>query len=452
MGSSCSSRSSVHPVQRPIIGVIGGGIGGCCSALQLAKTGNYTVFLLEKNSQLMSESSNVTPGRMGLGFHYADTNTALFYLRSTLEFTKKYGQFRQELARDQKHSLRRGRYFIMKNSGFSVQNILQTYQALKEEYTRLVRDNGCYELFGDPEEFYKILAPREYEQDVCADKVELGLETAEELLDWPKFKESIINQLEENKEKGLLKIKTSAEVTAIDTCSFGGYTLKTHNELMVVDALVNASWYNIGKFNKQLGITDVRKRRNRLKAIATISLPPKMLEAPSMFFCMGAYAMFSNKGNGVGMVTYAPETNIAVSSSQVIEPEFQRLLFGQSVEEKSSKGKAILEGVCQFIPGLKDAEIRKVEFGVIQTFMDEEPTSSSFKIGNLDFLHDPKFGEINKRDYSGVEMPTARYVVNACMKLLYCYDNAVQVVQLINKCFMKTNVNKTKEKTKKNNE
>ena len=107
--------------------VIGGGVGGCCTALALARTQQFQIYLLEKNGELIRESRNATPGRMGLGFHYADKETALYYLHATLEFTRKYGRFRQEVGRSETlHPLRRGRYFILKSSLVPVKEILDT--------------------------------------------------------------------------------------------------------------------------------------------------------------------------------------------------------------------------------------------------------------------------------------------------------------------------------------
>ena len=59
--------------------IIGGGIGGCMAALALAQAG-CKVLLLEKNADLLSGTSNMTPGRMGLGFHYTHAETGLLYL------------------------------------------------------------------------------------------------------------------------------------------------------------------------------------------------------------------------------------------------------------------------------------------------------------------------------------------------------------------------------------
>ena len=68
-----------------------------------------------------------------------------------------------------------------------------------------------------------------------------------------------------------------------------------------------------------------------------------------------------------------------------------------------------------------------MNFGIIQTFMDEDTIDNGFKIGNLDSIHDPLKGGIFKRDYSGVENPLPGYYTNSCMKLLYCFHNAEAV-------------------------
>ena len=72
-----------------------------------------------------------------------------------------------------------------------------------------------------------------------------------------------------------------------------------------------------------------------------------------------------------------------------------------------------------------------VKLGIIQNLMDKDTIDFGFKVGNLDLLHDPHVGGIYKRNYSGVEEPRPGYIINACMKLLYCFDNAEIVKDLI---------------------
>ena len=245
---------------RPTVAIIGGGVGGCCSALELARTGKLNIFLLEKNRELMRESSDATPGRLGLGFHYSDKATALRFLHVTVDFIKRFGRFRQEIARKQSHPLRRGRYFIMKNSLVSVQDILKIYDAIKQEYAKMVRKDPTSEVLGPPDDIYRIMESHEFEENVHIEEVAMGIETAEELLDWPRLREYIINQVTERKENRV-SVMTNTKVVAITARKGGGYILEGLNTYhggaakISADFVVNSSWYNISKFNQLLGIS-----------------------------------------------------------------------------------------------------------------------------------------------------------------------------------------------------
>lgn len=408
------------------VAVIGGGAGGCFTALELVKTGKCKVLIFEKNEEVMIGTSNISPGRMGLGFHYADPNTAVYTLHAALKFTKLYGTCRHEYGRPESHPRRRGRYLIMKNSRVSKEDILKTYDIIKMEYSRMIEEDKSNQLFGPAENLYRVMNLSEYEDDVNMEEVDMGIETAEELLDWTKLRKIILHELTQQEKLGTIEICTQTEVLDLQKRkTTGGYIISTHDikqeyaEQYMVDVVVNSTWYNISKINKMLGVTDV-KRCNRLKNIITIELPEELYDMPSMFFCMGPYCMFSNKGNGVGMMTYALETNIAVTTSDDVEGDFAPIL-----KPAEDKAKKIFDGVCHYVPKLKRSKIVKINSGIVQTLMGKDTFDFGCKIGDLDFIHDPLHGGIFKRDYSGVRTTDhPGYIINACMKLIYCQQNA----------------------------
>lgn len=59
-------------------------------------------------------------------------NKNINYLYATLDFTKRFGTFRQEFKKDPSHPLRRGRYFIMKTSVVPKCEILQSKMNIHE--------------------------------------------------------------------------------------------------------------------------------------------------------------------------------------------------------------------------------------------------------------------------------------------------------------------------------
>ena len=47
----------------------------------------------------------------------------------------------------------------------------------------LIWSAKSYEVFGRPGDFYRVLEPWEFEEDVATEEIEMGIETAEELPD-----------------------------------------------------------------------------------------------------------------------------------------------------------------------------------------------------------------------------------------------------------------------------
>lgn len=63
----------------------------------------------------MLGTSNRTPGRAGLGFHYIHLETGLLYLNATLKVIKAYPGCMRGSGQGDDHFMRHGLYFIMKD-------------------------------------------------------------------------------------------------------------------------------------------------------------------------------------------------------------------------------------------------------------------------------------------------------------------------------------------------
>ena len=418
--------------------VIGGGVGGCCTALELSDAG-FTVEIVEKELDLMKRSSDATPGRMGLGFHYSDLSTACFYLHATVRFTRLFGHFRDAVEKPLNHPLRRGRYFILKSSKVPPDYILEIYEGIRQEYTKLVIEDPKNEVYGPPDKLFRLMDPKEFAGDVPPEIVEYGVETAEELLDWVGFREHILQKINERRCVNQIQVHLATEVKRIHRLRDNTYSIdcvaRTKGKRsasfqfsLVTGRLVNSTWQNIAALNTTCGLR-AAPRLNRVKAIATIQLPPEMEDTPSMFFCMGPHCMFSNKGRGIGMITYAPVTNIGFSTSEIMPLKLESILSNLTADEKKrAYGESILKGASRYIPKLAAAKILKVETGVVQTYLKGDHFQYDFVMGDTDFIHDPSSpARIHCRDYSGIEILAPGFVVNACMKLLFCDDNAKAV-------------------------
>lgn len=431
------------------IAIIGGGIGGLLAALELADAG-YSVIIIERKEYFAEGTSNGTPGRMGQGFHYIHKETAKKCLLETINFVKKFDSKIHLTIGDgqeENHFLKRGRYFITKDSLFDKEKILETYKFIQEEYRKLCEIDPANQVFGDPDNLFRILDVSEYENDVDMGKVACGIETAEHLLNWPKFREYLIEQVEQN--KNIRKVvnceikKISYEPETQAHVLFGVDKDGTSNYQIEANFVVNATWEYVQEITRRAGlIIDVpesQKRTNRLKILAEVLLPETLKNRNSMFFCMGAHCMFSNMGDGQGYLTYAPVTNFMKSTAITVPRDMVRYLNANDdplqedecretdeITKNSKKyGEEIIKGVAQYIPEMSKAQLRNVKFGVVITKGDV----------NI-FDHSSSF---HKRNYSGLESGNfpLGWINNSSMKLLFAYGNAVELVKIAEEHFSK---------------
>lgn len=431
------------------VGIIGGGIGGAETARLLAKKG-YKVIIFDGNPELLLGSSNVTPGRQGLGFHYTGIETAITLLRKTIEFKREFGfdEHGQPIPNfsigqnDENPALREGEYYIVKGSLFDKNKILATYEALAQEYAALVQEDPKNEVFGPPSEFYRILAREEYEQHVNADIVDVAVRTKEELLNWPEFRKRLLAQLLDKKHLITVYTNTSVKGFAFDSSS-NQYTITAAQSfeggtsrpiLASVDYVVNAAWGGAEKLTNDAGYGPPKDgRTQRLKVLAEVETPQELIHQNSKFFCMGPHCMYSNMGwnaekqKFISLMSYAPKTNIQ-SSTAIELPKAMALYLKpdrtpdedaelQEIIQEQQFAQHIVGGVAKYIPAMKNANILGLRFGIVKT------------TGTVDiFDHNSPFHE---RNYSGVEEFVLGFIVNAPMKLLYGPNNAKLVTRLI---------------------
>jgi predicted Ser/Thr protein kinase len=405
--------------------VVGGGAAGIGAALEIAERG-YQVQLIEKN-QLGTGSSGRNPGRMGHGFHYEDFDTAKMYLRASIQVQRKYPRYLIGIEKDFSHPIRHGRYFITKDSKPTPQKILETYEKIKQEYIRLIEEDPGNEVFGPPDNFYRVLTAPEYENDVAEGVVAVGVETAEHLFDWQSFLKDIKQAIIDNPKINLL------EETEVLEFQRGGQGEPKFNVLIKnkssgekgfisTDFIVNSTWENIEELNTGLGIKMMPEQRtNRLKSLLIVELPESLREKNSMFFCMGQHCMYSNLGNGDAMMTFAKLTNMEFSSDLVLSENAIRLLsHGASHEEAQGIAQDMLTGVATYIPDMAKAKIKDLKFGIVQT---------AGKLTSSD-LSDPSNG-FNKRDYDGIREEEVGLISNPCIKLFYFIRNGEKVADLV---------------------
>ncbi len=424
---------------KPSIVIIGAGAAGFQTALKLASQ-EYAVVLIEKNV-LCSGATGNNPGRMGHGFHYIDINTALAYLRASVQVQRAYPDYLIGDASLSNDPLRHGRYFIMKDSKAPKDDILKTYQAIQTEYQRLCTldidsETGLSEnqVFGAPESFFRILEYEEDYQFVNRDIVDIGIETSECLFRWETFVADIRGKLEAHPNITLREHANVSHITrnGLDEPRFTIHVDTQDGPLVLkTDYIVNSTWSEIQSLNDQIGLRMVPgERTNRLKALLVLKLPDSLKQSHSMFFCMGEHCMVSNMGDGEAMATFAKLTNLEASTELSMSDKAQRFLNGGATEaEKRTIAEEMLDGISHYIPEMTGAEIVDVKFGVVQTA----------GLLTLEDLSDPSHS-FHKRDDTCIRSAQIGVISNPCMKLFYFIQNGEIVAEMIDKHVVATEV------------
>lgn len=404
--------------------IIGAGAGGIGAALALADKG-YNVKLIERNT-LGSGSSGRNPGRMGHGFHYADEETAVAYLKASIKVQKKYPGF--TIHEDKVDSpLRHGRYMIVKNSNPPKEVILACYEKIKQAYAKLVAEDPTNEVFGPPEKFYRILDPSEYSKDVNMDIIDVGIETNERIFKWDEFSKHIRKVIEAHPNIEMVE-HTCVDKIYRNKEGESRFSLLLNKdgqqETVETDFIVNSTWENIELLNADLGINmPAGQRTNRLKTLCVVKLPEALKGKNSMFICMGQYGMVTIRDDDTAEMTFAKVTNIEACTGLSLTANSQRLLDGGATPlEIQSIGQQIIDGVSQYIPEMKHAKIITVKFGIVQT-----PGEL-----HLNQLSDPNH-QFNKRSDHCVRGEQIGLISNPCVKLFYFLDNGEIVLDLIEK-------------------
>ncbi len=403
------------------IAIIGGGIAGCTTALELAKLG-HEVTILEQEPDILLGTSARTPGRMGLGYHYFDPETAQTYMRHTIGFMREYPDC--FLGEEDTPYLQDGRYFVVKDSLVPAQDLMASYSEISSTYEEMCQLDPSNKIFHTTH-LHRVLRTDEFSSDVAMDKVAFAIETKEHLLDWKKFDSRLRREISSYPN---ITIKTNFEVEKVSAKDGVGFVLSSKVKEEAFDYVVNCAWQNIERLNEELGIghahaekeDEDKKVTSRLKLLAEVELPPELHDKHSMFFCVGPHAMFSNLGGGIGRITYAPITNLGTTSESEMPELWQRWLSsGLEAAEVEQYGSEIVAGVSKYIPAMSGAKVRAVIPGIVKSK------------GGVD-LHDPK-SPFHKREYSGVEEQQVGWVDNSAMKLFYCLDNAKEVAEIIRK-------------------
>jgi len=201
--------------------VIGGGLFGCCVAIELAKSG-HEVDLIEEQGDIMTQASRVNHNRIHLGYHYIRSiETAEQSIEGLLSFMFNFGnavkcQFSNY-------------YAIAKhNSKTSPEKFLEFCDNVGISYNEGYPDNE----FLDPT------------------KLEACYRVPEPVFDYSQLKKMVGDYLSKTK----VNLQLNTICSNLKKQPNGTFLVKTTRAEKVYDVVINASYVNFNTINEWLGI------------------------------------------------------------------------------------------------------------------------------------------------------------------------------------------------------
>ncbi|MFI5205075.1 MAG: FAD-dependent oxidoreductase [Flavobacteriales bacterium] len=206
------------------VAIAGGGLFGCCIAIELAKSG-YRIDLIEEQPDIMMEASRVNHNRIHLGYHYLRSiETAEQSLEGLLSFMFNFGnavkcQFPNYYAIAKHKSKTSPAEFIAfcNNVGISYDDAYPAPELL--DPTQL---QACYRV-------------------------------PEPIFDYEALKKIVREYLVRNK----VNVHVGTPVTGIVKQKDGAYSVKTASDTKVYDVVINSTYKNFNTINNWLGIEPI---------------------------------------------------------------------------------------------------------------------------------------------------------------------------------------------------
>lgn len=363
--NSILNKEIVIDPARKKIAIIGAGIAGCCTALELAKRG-FSVILFEKNESLLSGTSNSTPGHLDVGFQYQNKKTAISCLAAVIRFIRKFNEDAFVVGNEDNNLplLMQSNFFITSSGISEHAQVQRLLKILQEEYIHLIKLDPENRVFGEPEAFFIPMSVDAYKDSVNLDKVYYGFTMVQRTLNWPKFKTYIIEQITAFEKQGMIAVHTQNAVSHIARHGFEFAVHTKHqttNTTYLADTVVVAAWQGTQAINNASQLPNIATTHS-IKAMVTIKIASQYIEnyLKSTFFCHDPSCSVTNvgkdeEGNYIFHILNIASHLAVIQPDQEIPEDWVRCLDGcATLEEQTKHAAAIVAVASEFTPWLKE--------------------------------------------------------------------------------------------------
>jgi glycine/D-amino acid oxidase-like deaminating enzyme len=340
------------------VGILGGGLQGCCTALSLAARG-IDVTLFDRNDRLLSRAAVANEGKIHLGYMYANDashSTARLMMQGALAFAPFFSRH-LGLVPDAMTVSRPAAYVVHRDSQRSPAQVSQ-YLATIHALVREVSDgrNGAY-FSRDLADELRMWTSAEREREFDPAVALAAYDTPEVAID-PVALASAVRERVAAEPR--IEIRTGHEVLSVGDAdgrfdvqlSSAGGKLRER-----FDHIVNALWDGRFAINEQRGLRPNRPWLHRLKYGVSFRLPAGTRMPPSATFVSGPFGEVVSYDDGLTYLTWYPVCLQGISSN-VAPPEWPTY---PAEPLRSQLLEGTLRAMAEFMPSLRALDPRGLE-------------------------------------------------------------------------------------------
>lgn len=371
------------------VGILGGGLQGCCAALALAERG-VEVTLFDRNDQLLSRTAVANEGKVHLGYMYANDpsySTARMMINGALAFAPFFARHLGAAA----ESLGVSQPAAYAVHGDTQRNVDQVSEYLATVHSMIVdaadgRPNAYFgkDIGQSPRPWSRAERDAEFDCDI----VVAAFESPEVAINPVALAQALRERVHADRHIEVRLAHTVLSVEDIErpvvVTGDAGRTARHR-----FDHVVNALWDGRLAVDGTLGLRPDRPWLHRLKYGVSFYLPEHARKPPSATFVSGPLGEVVRYQDGLIYLTWYPTCLLAVSRD-ITPPDW--ITYPQE-PDRSAIARGTLKAMAEFVLSLRDLDLDDlvdvtVKGGVIIAW------------GETD-IHDPK-SELHRRYEIGV--------------------------------------------------
>jgi glycine/D-amino acid oxidase-like deaminating enzyme len=331
------------------VGVLGGGLQGCCVALTLAERG-LDVTIFDRNKQLLSRTAVANEGKVHLGYMYANDpshSTARVMLQGALAFAPFFTRH-LGLANDSLTVSRPAAYVVHRDSQRTPEQVLQ-YLA---EVHALIRESSkgrSNAYFGrDLQDDLRMWSAAEREAQFDPQVALAAVDTPEVAIDPVALAGAVRKRIDADRR---IEIRLRHEVRSVEDGKGLEVVLQAPEGPVRerFDHVVNALWDGRFSINEKRGLRPDRPWLHRLKYGVSFRIPAGASLPPSATFVSGPFGEIVSYRDGLTYLTWYPICLQGISN-EVTPPEWPTY---PADPLRLNLLEGTLNAMAQFVPSLR---------------------------------------------------------------------------------------------------